>query len=241
MGKKHTLRQKDKERLLGATDACGLVILGLVACLLSSAKIVVGIIQHLDAQIPRTASIAEDSIKRHQVNAQCFSQNLRTFSLKTFCRSTNMKLLSLNCQSYKTAKIDIYNLEDSYNLDIMCLSETWETEKEKVYFKNWTVHSKARKSNSHGGVAILCKPSQNFISERITAYDLEDVEALYIHVRPEKLQSFLLIVAYIPPSKSEQLTKLLDMIKKAEEKYRNIILTGDLNSKSLLGKQGKKY
>ena len=43
---------------------------------------------------------------------------------------------------------------------------------------------------------------------------------------------FLLIVSYIPPTKADQLSKLLETVQNAEEKYKNVICTGDFNSKS---------
>ena len=89
-------------------------------------------------------------------------------------------------------------------------------------------------------MAVICKPLQNFISERITEYDTEDVEALFIHIRPEKLQRLLLIVSYIPLTKADQLNKLLEMVQKAEEKYKNVICTGDFNSKSYFGENKDK-
>ena len=118
-----------------------------------------------------------------------------------------MKLLSLNCQSFKTAKSDTFTLDDNYNLDILCLTETWENDKEKLKFKNWKVYSKARKSDNHGGVAVICKPSQNFITEQITEFEDEELEVVCINIRPEKLQEFLLVVSYIPPGKTEILKK----------------------------------
>ena len=156
-------------------------ILVLAAYLLLNVKIVGVIIQTKDVRINRNASIVGDNTRLHLVLAQSFYQNSKKINFRTFYKR-NMKLLSLNCQSYNTAKKDIYNIVDTYNFDILCLSETWETEKEKVNFKNWTIHSKARKSDNHGGVAVICKPSQNFISQRITEYETEDVEALFIHI-----------------------------------------------------------
>ena len=74
-----------------------------------------------------------------------------------------MKFLSLNCQSFKTAKKDISNLVDNYNLDILCLTETWESDSEKVQFKNWQILSRPRKQNAHGGVAILNRDLTNLL------------------------------------------------------------------------------
>ena len=79
-----------------------------------------------------------------------------------------MKFLSLNCQSFKTAKRDISNLIETYNLDILCLTETWESNSEKVNLSNWQVLSKPRKQNAHGGVAILRKANRQIYNTEKT-------------------------------------------------------------------------
>ena len=145
-----------------------------------------------------------------------------------------MKLLLLNCQSYKTAKKDINSLVDNYNLDFLCLTETWESEKERVNFRQWSIYSKPRKFNNHGGVAILCNQSQNFFTQRITDFENDELEVVCVHVMPGKLQDFLLIVCYIPPGKVHVnlMKKLLELMKKASKKFDNIVCTGDFNAKS---------
>ena len=97
-----------------------------------------------------------------------------------------MKFLSLNCQSFKTAKRDISNLIETYNLDILCLTETWESNSEKVNLSNWQVLSKPRKQNAHGGVAILSKQTDKFIILRKPELEKDEVEAICATVKSEK-------------------------------------------------------
>ena len=42
----------------------------------------------------------------------------------------------------------------------------------------------------------------------------------------------MLIVSYIPPGKTEILKKQIDLIKKANAKYKNVVWTGGFNAKS---------
>ena len=79
-----------------------------------------------------------------------------------------MRLLSLNCQSWSIAKISVNSFISNYNLDILCLSETWEKDNNPVNFQSWTSFSKPRKNNEgHGGAAILSRPSENhYITRR---------------------------------------------------------------------------
>ena len=145
-----------------------------------------------------------------------------------------MKFLSLNCQSFKTAKKDISNLVDNYNLDILCLTETWESDSEKVQFKNWQILSRPRKQNAHGGVAILNKRSDKFIILRKPEFEKDDVEAICATVKLQDQDEILLVTAYIPPEKNEQMKGLIEIIKNCNTHHKNIIVTGDFNAKSKL-------
>ena len=69
-----------------------------------------------------------------------------------------MKIFSINCQSWKTAKSNFGEIVDNYNIDVLCLTETFETVKEPVSFRQWSKISKPRK-DGYGGVAILYKDS----------------------------------------------------------------------------------
>lgn len=51
----------------------------------------------------------------------------------------NFRILTLNCQSWNTAKRGINNILDLYKVGILCLSETWETSSNPVKFRNWAV------------------------------------------------------------------------------------------------------
>ena len=51
------------------------------------------------------ASTVEEHIKPHQVNVQCIKQSFEKSRFKTFYKhKLTMKILSLNCQAYNTAK-----------------------------------------------------------------------------------------------------------------------------------------
>ena len=59
-------------------------------------------------------------------------------------QSANFRILSLNCQSWNTAKRGISNLLNFYKIGMFCLSETWtwETSLNPANFRNWTVFFK---------------------------------------------------------------------------------------------------
>ena len=97
-----------------------------------------------------------------------------------------MKFLSLNCQSFNTAKKDIFSLGNKYNLDFLCLSETWEQESDKISFQSWQILTKPRKQDHHGGVAILNKHSEKFIVTRNIELERNDVVAICATIQTAK-------------------------------------------------------
>ena len=51
---------------------------------------------------------------------------------------SSMKLFSINCQSWRTAKSNFSSIVDTYEIDILCLTETFENEWEPVQFRQWS-------------------------------------------------------------------------------------------------------
>lgn len=142
-----------------------------------------------------------------------------------------MRLLSLNCQSWSTAKSSVNSIVSNYNLDILCLSETWEKDSHPVSFHSWSSISKPRKNNEgHGGVAILSKPSEDFYITRRQDLEIDNLEVVCADIILRNGSSFLLVVAYIPPGQTKEMKLLSDLIKSFNSK--NIIITGDFNAKS---------
>ena len=70
------------------------------------------------------------------------------------------------------------------------------------------------------------------ILERKQELELDTVEVICTKVTTNRNNTFLLVVAYVPPEKKEQLEGLLTVLNRCKE-YKHIILTGDLNAKSL--------
>ena len=91
--------------------------------------------------------------------------------------------------------------------------------------------SKPRNNNSgHGGVAVLCKPSDDFFINRRLDLENANIEAIFTEVTLRSSLKFLLAVAYIPPTDTEQLKAFLDIVESVN--HEHIIITGDLNAKS---------
>lgn len=143
-----------------------------------------------------------------------------------------MKILQINCQSWKTAKYSIGNIVDNCDIDLLCLSETFESEKEPVKFRNWSKLSKPRK-DGYGGVAILYKDSEDgLIVERKQELEEESVEMICVKVTVDPQRTFLLVAAYIPPDKKEQMVGFVKVLQKCK-RYKHLVVAGDLNAKSM--------
>ena len=124
------------------------------------------------------------------------------------------------------------NLCQLYSLDILCLTETWESENSKVGIKGYITQSRPRGGDNHGGVACLYRQSNQFVLQRKSNLEMDGLEAICVEIKTEKKEEYLIIVAYIPPNKVEQMTLLSKLVKKASKSYQNVIVTGDLNAKS---------
>ena len=154
--------------------------------------------------------------------------------MQTDLQQQQMKLFSINCQSWKTAKSGFSDVVDSYGIDVLCLTETFESAREPVTFRKWSKISKSRK-DGYGGVAILYKDDENgVIIERKKELELDTVEVICSKVKTNKNNTFMLVVEYLPPERKEQLEGLLLVVlDKCRKDYKHIILTEDLNSKSI--------
>ena len=193
----------------------------------------------LRQSVPTQASvlIVKETIQPHQNIAQ-YTSKCSSYKDLVCCanhRKRNsfiMRLLSLNCQSWSTAKSSVTSITSNYNLDILCLSETWEKDTCPIHFKSWSTFSKPRKNNEgHGGVAILSKASEDFYIKRRQDLEKDNVEAICADIVLKDGFSFLLIVAYIPPDQTEQMKMFSELLKSCSSS-KNVIITGDFNAKS---------
>jgi len=140
-----------------------------------------------------------------------------------------MRILFINCQSFKTA----YGLSDTiekYNIDILCLNETFENDKNPVRFKDWNVYSSPRPNQTRGGVAICIKPNSNFISEQIKNNQLQSIEMTCVKITFKDSQTQNIWCPYVPPDKPNLMEDLCKQI--TEKMPENTIIIGDFNAKS---------
>ena len=201
MERKHTVKKKRDIELCSVFIVIALITLQLTAL----SKPAVKIVDHWSIHTQETVNykvlvqIVVGNIKAHQIYAQNTLTYYKTLE-KTKCVK-KMKIFSVNCQSWKTAKGNFYSIVDDYDIDVLCLTETFESVKEPVKFKQWCKVSRPRK-DGYGGVAILYRDDENgVIIQRKQALERDDVEVICVEVTTQRKESFLLVAAYVPPEK----------------------------------------
>ena len=130
--------------------------------------------------------------------------------------SPNMKFLLLNAQCFATANYDLSTLTSYYNIDILCLNETWENKNSNISLSlpNCRCFSRPRPTDPHGGVAAIIKQNgSTFSVDKCDKYNHQDLELLALIVKTNTNITFDLIVAYIPPEKTDQMKLLSDFTK----------------------------
>ena len=132
---------------------------------------------------------------------------------------TIMKFLLLNAQSFNTAKYDVLDIVNKYDIDFLCLNETWEEKKKPISFQNWRTISKPRHNGIHGGVAIFINPKKSTnILEATNDFNDENLECVSIKIKTNLNVEVNLVVAYVPPNKDDQLKTLVSKVQKLGKK-----------------------
>ena len=60
-------------------------------------------------------------------------------------------ILNRDWYSAVTPQNDLYELVDRYDVDFLCLIETWENKDKPIKFRDWKIFTRPRLGSSHGG------------------------------------------------------------------------------------------
>lgn len=102
-----------------------------------------------------------------------------------------MKILLLNAQAISTAYNQLVNIVNNYDVDIVCLNETHQSENKKLNFLDWQVHDVPRVGRKGGGVAICINTHKsNFIATRTPVLDDKDYESVGINIQTDSNNNF---------------------------------------------------
>lgn len=188
------------------------------------------------------AAIVQEITKHHHLNVQflyswLITGNITSTYLKTIrhnpCKiqlfNLNMKLLFINCQSFKTA-YGINDIVDKYDIDLLCLNETFENTNNPVRYKNWNILSSPRPDKSRGGAVICIKPSLNYVVEHVKEKELKFIEMTCVKITFKHNKTYNVWCPYIPPEKTALMEDICKHLSK--DISVNTIIVGDLNAKS---------
>ena len=121
---------------------------------------------------------------------------------------------------------------ENYDIDFLCLNETWESKDKPIHFENWKSFKRPRPGSNLGGVAIFVNQSKvTYMLEQ--NFDLEDnyLECVSLKIKSNLNKELNLLVPYIPSGKDDQLKLFSD--KLSGSRLKNVIVMGDLNAKSM--------
>ena len=114
-----------------------------------------------------------------------------------------MKALPLNAQAINTAYKQLVNIVNSYDVDIVCLNETHQSENVKLTFLDWQVYDVPRIGKKRGGVAICVNTHKNnFIATRFSDLDDNNYENVGVNTRTDSNYIFSIVTPYVPPEKT---------------------------------------
>ena len=140
-----------------------------------------------------------------------------------------VNIAQCNIRSLNTSTKYVEDMCIKSNLSIICLSEIWHPNFKNLRFlHSWKWIKSERIEQQGGGVAIILHPSIKYIPRDDLKVPL--LEAVWCEVVIDNV-SILLCSAYIVPEDTVKMNLLIETLKKIENKFRNIIIVGDLNAK----------
>ena len=158
--------------------------------------------------------------------------------LDSLIKTRGIKIFHQNARGLSGNYGHVAELLQSFpGLHILSLSETHiearSSQEEGVFdIPGYSFISRPRKSGKGGGVGAYILDGISW--DRRDDMENENVEAIWLEIRPSHSISFLLCIMYRPPESSKYLSKdfnvhLHEMLAKASEKSQETILLGDLN------------
>ena len=181
------------------------------------------------------------------------SQNTRfNPEIERLTSKNGVKILHQNVRGLSSNFDHIVELLRSFpNMDVLTLSETHlqqgksDEDPEALYsIPGYSFVNKPRKSGKGGGVAAYI--SEKFTYNRRLNLENDEMECIWLEMKPIKSSSYLIGVIYRPPDSSKHLPKNFnnsfdEMLRKACELSLETILMGDANVNYLVPGDGKDF
>ena len=155
----------------------------------------------------------------------------------------NLSLLHLNIRSLNTNFDDFNNLleESNFSFNIICLSETWSTDKNfqessNFHFPNYdAIHLERKTKKKGGGVLIYIKTNLMYRVRNDLSVSDCDREILTIEVINNGTKNFLVSCCYKPPRANTNNfnISLSSIILSANKEKKGFFSLGDFNMNCL--------
>ena len=184
---------------------------------------------------PISASIDSERIN-DELTLLLRVKGLKILHQNVRCLSSNFAYMLELLQSFKG--IDILTLSETH------IDEKGELEHELLFYDiaDYSFISRSRKSGKGGGVGVYVSDEISWV--RRLDLENEDIEVLWIEIRPKCSKGILIASVYHPPDSSKHLNKdfnkLFDsMLTKAMSELKETTLLGDMNANFLDNKDNR--
>ena len=158
----------------------------------------------------------------HQKTLSCLMQNVR--SLKAF--------QLVDGSSYESKLGILRNIAYGYDLDVICLTETWLNEAitdHEILPTAYNIYRRDRVGRTGGGVMTAIKSSLSSFQLKVPS-DFSSLEMVVVEINNFKYdRSILLINCYRPPNNDQFVGHFSDFMKSLVfGRYYSVIASGDL-------------
>ena len=130
----------------------------------------------------------------------CFSD--LTSDTINFNLIKGLKIVFLNIRSLYKHKTEIEIFINQYNIDVLCLCETWISSKYsdiELHINGCYLFRCDRVGRKGGGVAIYARQTNKLVFNRLDINCDIDFETLFLEVKQVKAKTFIIACLYRPP------------------------------------------
>eukprot|EP00745_Piridium_sociabile_P040062 TRINITY_DN76314_c0_g1_i2.p1 TRINITY_DN76314_c0_g1~~TRINITY_DN76314_c0_g1_i2.p1 ORF type:complete len:1167 (+),score=240.29 TRINITY_DN76314_c0_g1_i2:25-3525(+) len=175
---------------------------------------------------------SETSGQRSQNPSQRASSTQTSSSIYDLPKKTNLRIMSLNCQSIVQKGPDLKTSIQYIKPDVICGCESWlnaKVESSEIFPDEYQVYRKDRKTNTTGG-GVFTLVHKDIVSSAEPDLDT-DCEVLWVKIQLRKKKELLIGSFYMPHRQERDIQELNKSLEKATpaNKPRQLILCGDFN------------
>ena len=153
--------------------------------------------------------------------------------LRDICSRRGLTIFHQNIRGLQGKFDEISYFLQNHKIDILTLNELFINNQQLTFsIPGFTFLYKNRKSGTGGGVGIYVRNGIDFV--RKTELENDEMESIFIEIRPKSSKTFIIGTIYRPPESSKHLSKNFESIlstnlKDIDNRNTETIIMGDLN------------